>query len=42
MSRSDYPDCPDCESDIFVDAQAKADRFRCHHCDGTFLARLGQ
>lgn len=33
----DAPDCPDCESDVFVSAQSEAKaRYRCHACGLTF------
>ena len=34
----DYPDCPECETDVFVDATSSLHDYRCQLCDLTFDA----
>lgn len=33
-----YPDCPECETDVFVDACSTLHDYRCNSCGGTFDA----
>ena len=37
-SRRDYPDCPECETDVFVGRDSGTSDYRCHSCGATFDA----
>jgi len=37
-SYRDYPDCPECETDVFVDGCSNLHDYRCHSCGRAFDA----
>lgn len=36
--RRNYPDCPECETDVFVEGYSGTDSHVCHSCGETFDA----
>jgi len=36
--RRNYPDCPECETDVFVDGCSCLNDYRCNSCGRTFDA----
>jgi tRNA(Ile2) C34 agmatinyltransferase TiaS len=39
---TEFPDCPDCKSDVFVQSDQGINDFRCLACDGAFPERAGR